>query len=151
MRLTAFCLLVLFMTAPLAAGPTSVELFPHSAGTYYVDVSVGSGPTTRYLVDTGASHVTVEQRNILTLLDKGEAVYIKDMSGILADGRRVQLPVYRVNSLRVGKRCHISQVEVVAVDDGTRCVLGLSALRKAAPLTLSVEPPQLHLSHCEHD
>lgn len=140
---------MLFMTPLYAADMVAVALMPHAAGTYYADVSVGSTETSSYLVDTGASHVTVEKRNIKALLDRGEAVYLKEMSGLLADGQRVQLPVYRVQSLRIGKRCHYRQVEVVAVADGTRCVLGLSALRMAAPLTFVTEPPQLLLSHCE--
>ena len=68
--------------------------------------------------------------------------------GILADGTRKVVPIWSVSSLNIGGNCHLVDVEAAVFPGRTRQILGLTALKKAAPFTLSFEPPELTLSRC---
>ncbi|MGD8743453.1 MAG: retropepsin-like aspartic protease, partial [Granulosicoccaceae bacterium] len=109
-----------------------IQIHQYSSSTYYVDVSIGDQQAQPFLIDTGASHVTVTNETIEHLLKQGGAVFLSRVSAKLANGTTINLPVYRVDTLRVGNNCAFQDVEVAVVPDGTRCVLGLSALKRAA-------------------
>ncbi len=98
------------------------------------------------MVDTGSSITTINQPTLDRLIEQGLANYDRDLSGILADGSRLTVPVYRVASLDIGG-CVLEDVET-AVFDTNRQILGLSVLNRAAPFIFSVDPPELVLSNC---
>jgi predicted aspartyl protease len=147
MRFVVFLLLA-YSTLCHASNFQNIQIHQYSTSTYYVDVSVGEQQAEPFLIDTGASHVTVTNEIIEQLAKQGKAVYLRHLSAVLADGTSIDIPVYRVTTLRVGDMCAFQDVEVAVVPDGTRCVLGLSALKHAAPFVFSVDPPQLQVSNC---
>jgi hypothetical protein len=69
----------------------------------------------------------------------------------MANGKRLNVAVYRVASLKLGENCVLTDVEVAVMPGATRDILGLSALRKVEPFALQLEPPVLYLSSCATD
>lgn len=125
---------------------TRIPMRIGSAATFYVHGRVADLSRTEFMVDTGSSITTINQPTLDRLMAKGLADYDRDLSGTLADGSRLTVPVYRVVSLDIGG-CVLKDIEA-AVFITDRQILGLSALNRAAPFIFSVDPPELVLSNC---
>lgn len=132
------------------AADTLVPLEPRAElATFYIEVGVaGAGPES-YLVDTGAGYMTITDATLARSRAAGTATYVRELRGRLADGRVLDVPVYRITEIVVGERCRLRNVEVAVLPGASRGLLGLSALRKASPFEFSVDPPSLRLSNCE--
>ena len=74
----------------------------------------------------------------------------KKIAAVMADGSETVVPVYRLASLKLGDGCIIRDVEAAVMPGTTTNILGLSALKKAAPFTLSLTPPALALTNCNN-
>lgn len=153
-RLTA---IVLFVAAQ-AACPTSTfaddfaTIIPmKGGGTYYVTARFGDTTSGELMVDTGSGYTSINEQTLASLKEGGHAQYVKDVSGILADGSRTTVPVYRVTQVSIGCCCVVRDIEAAVFPGSTRQILGLSALKKVAPFTVSLEPAQLTLSRCQAD
>jgi hypothetical protein len=135
-----------------SAADTLVPLEPRAElATFYIEVGVaGAGPES-YLVDTGAGYMTITDATLDRSRAAGTATYVRELQGRLADGRVLEVPVYRITEIVVGERCRLRNVEVAVLPGASRGLLGLSALRKASPFEFSVDPPSLRLSNCELD
>lgn len=127
---------------------TTVPMTGKGLATYYVSAEVAELAAADFLVDTGSGYLTLNEQTLARLLETGSARYLRDLTGILADGNRLVVPVYSVRELRIGGKCTLRDVEAAVFPGRTRQILGLSALNRAAPFIFSVEPPQLVLSHC---
>lgn len=139
---------IMVPAAVLAAPSITIPMKDKGADTYYVDVHLEGFGRVDYLVDTGAGYMTINEDTLAVLQAGNNAIYVKRLQGILADGRTLIVPVYRIESITIGGNCKIYDVEVAVFPGGSRSLLGLSALRKAAPFSFSVEPPQLEMSNC---
>lgn len=144
-----FCMTV-FSAAALAEAPytTVVPMTEKSSYTYYVEGRIPGYGSIDFMVDTGSGYVTINDETLTVLKRKGKAKYIGELEGALADGSAITVPIYRLRSLTIGHDCHLRDVEVAVFPGDTRCILGLSALRRTAPFTFSTEPPSLSLSNC---
>ncbi|HKJ86935.1 MAG TPA: retropepsin-like aspartic protease, partial [Gammaproteobacteria bacterium] len=111
-------------------------------------VRMGDSLSGEFLVDTGSSHMVIRASTLRALQKQGHARFVKNLTGHMADGRSKVVPIYRIDRIRVGKHCLIEGVEAAVFPDNARPILGLSALRRAAPIQLSVDPPALRLSRC---
>ncbi len=127
---------------------TTVPMRHGSAATYYVAGYVGGAGETEFMVDTGSGYVTINEVTLEALKDSDRAHYSRNLRGILADGRKLTVPVYVIRSLTIGENCRLRNVEAAVFPGATRQILGLSALKKAAPFTFSFDPPHLTLSNC---
>ncbi len=116
--------------------------------TYYVEGHIEGFGVTQFLVDTGSGYSAISQNTLAVLKNSGKATYIKNLSGIMADGSRKVVPIYLVASINLGGKCMIRSVEVAVFPSDMRPILGLSALRKVAPFIFSLDPPSLVLSQC---
>ena len=65
------------------------------AHTYYIKGQIRGLGATEFMVDTGSGYVTINEHTLEILKSKGEATYVKDLRGILADGQQKIFPVYR--------------------------------------------------------
>ncbi len=130
------------------AASATVPMKNKGADTYYVDVHVEGFGNLDYLVDTGAGYMTINEDTLAVLQAKDGATYVKRLQGILADGRTLIVPVYRIGSINIGGACMIHDVEVAVFPGSSRSLLGLSALGKTAPFMFSMEPPELQMSNC---
>lgn len=125
----------------------AVPLEQAPGGSLYVDAEAG-GISASFLVDTGAGLVTVSEAFFDQLEDRGAVREVRRVAARLANNRLQAMTVYEVAEFRIGDHCDIGPVEVAVMPGGGRNLLGLSALGRAAPFTVSMAPPALHLSGC---
>lgn len=127
---------------------TAVPMSARDAATYYVRGEIAGIGSVDFMVDTGSGYTTINEDTLRLLLLREQARYVNNLEAILADGQRLQVPVYSLRSVTIGDRCRIENVEAAVFPGKTRLILGLSALRKAGPIIFSFDPPELVLSDC---
>jgi predicted aspartyl protease len=141
---------ILSLGALSAAGAaefdTRLPMSNGGAATFYVEGQLGDMETTRFMVDTGSGFMTINQDTLDRLNQSGLASYERDLTGVLADGSELRVPIYRITSLNLGN-CVLENVEA-ALFKTKRQIIGLNVLNRAAPFIFSVNPPELVLSHC---
>lgn len=125
-----------------------IPMRDNGASAFYVEVHIEGFGSRDFLVDTGAGYMTINENTLAVLRTQDLATYVRELEGILADGTRLRMPVYRLTSIKIGDACVIRDVEVAVFPGTTRGLLGLSALRRTAPFLFSLEPPVLQLSNC---
>jgi len=126
----------------------AIPMHDKGANTFYISGDIrGLGPT-EFMVDTGSGYMTINRHTLDILREKGEVTYVKQLTGILADGQQNTYPVYRISSIRLGKSCVLHNVEAAVFPGNTRHILGLNALKKAGGFTFTFNPPQLRLNDC---
>lgn len=135
-------------TAWAAPLDTSIRLHQTGTSTYYVAVALDDSASDQFLVDTGSSYVAINKATFRQLSADSRRQRIRQLSAVMADGSEAVVPVYRVPRLTLGGRCVLHDVEVAVLPGTTRNILGMNALRKAAPFAISVSPPSLMLSGC---
>lgn len=150
-RITVLVLVGLqFLAASAQAAQfgTTVPMSKQGAGTYYVPVEFEGVFGNEFMVDTGSDYVTLNETTLDLLKERGKVDFIKQVTGVMADGSDIVVPIYRITQLNIGCCCVIHDVEVAIFKGTERQILGLSALRKVAPFALSVNPAHLMLSEC---
>jgi predicted aspartyl protease len=154
---TLFVLLSLLFTvaAAMAQPPSAADDFrirvamqEKSAATFYVAGDITGFGAVELMVDTGSGYMTINENTLAVLKERDAARYVKELRGVLADGRELTVPVYAIAELRIGDACALRNVEAAVFPGASRQILGLSALRRAAPFVFSVDPPALLLSRC---
>lgn len=125
-----------------------IPMIHRGASTYYVGGTITGYGNVEFLVDTGSGYMTINEDTLAVLQRSGDAVYVKDLTGVMADGSRRTVPVYRIKAVTLGGNCVLHNVDAAVFPQRTRLLLGLSALEKAAPFVFSTNPPKLLLSHC---
>lgn len=154
MKNLIFALLALlaFQQSAVASDDRNVvQMTDQGASTFYVNVFLKGVGISEFLVDTGSSYMTINADTLDVLKREDQATYLKDLKGILADGTEQVVPLYRIKAMRIGESCALTNVKAAVFPGKTRNILGLSALRAAAPFVFSVEPPTLELSNCAGD
>jgi len=58
------------------------------------------------------------------------------------------VPVQAIAAPNIGGHCWLHDVEAAVFPGNARQILGLSALRRAAPFIVSADPPALEPSQC---
>lgn len=129
--------------------PVAIELARTAGGTYYVDASIHGYGNLELLVDTGSSVLVITDEILEALLASSSARYSHDLGGVMADGSRRVVPVYRLSAIRLGPGCWIHDVDAAVFADGSRPILGMNVLARLAPFTFSANPPELALSRCQ--
>jgi len=135
------------------ASESDKQIPMHTRGTvtYYVSGFINNAVTSDFLVDTGSGYVTINAMTLKKLNRNGGVEYIKKISAVMADGSETVVPVYRLASLKLGDSCTIQDVEAAVMPGSTPNILGLNALKKAAPFSMSMTPPTLTLAGCVAD
>lgn len=127
---------------------TLVKMTDRGASTYYVDVRLAGAGLQQFLVDTGSTYTTINERTLNRLRELGQAEYLRDLEGVLADGSKHVVPLYSIESLSIGDECLLGEVQAAVFPGETRNILGINALRSASPFVFSIDPPTLSLSNC---
>ena len=143
-------LLICVFTLPVFADQATVAVPIHTKGasTFYIKGQLGNLASADFMVDTGSGYLVINQQSLTQLKKQGQASYVKDIRGILANGHKFVVPVWRVSSFTIADQCVLHNVDAAVFPGKTRQILGLTALEKAAPFVFSVSPPQIVLSHC---
>jgi predicted aspartyl protease len=146
--------LLLTALASLVALPAYAELDRHvplqdkGVATFYVQSTIEGFGAVDLMVDTGSGYMTINEQTLAVLEEQGRATYVKQLAGIMADGTRRVVPVYRLSSINIGGECEVRDVEAAVFPGKTRHILGLNVLRQMAPFGISLDPPALMLSNC---
>ncbi len=127
---------------------TIIPMEDKGMSTFYVQGEITGVGEIDLLVDTGSGYLTINEAALDDLLRLDRAGYVRDLTGILADGSRLVVPVYAIDSLRIGEHCWLRDIEAAVFPGRTRFILGLSALQKAGPFIFAFDPPSLTLSGC---
>ncbi|VAW75774.1 hypothetical protein MNBD_GAMMA15-2480 [hydrothermal vent metagenome] len=138
----------------LVAGVVSAEAYKiipmnqKSLATYYVQASMLGSGEVEFMVDTGAGYTTINEHTLEQLIEAENADFVGELTGVMADGSEIRLPLYRIKRLVLGEDCVLHDVDAAVFPEETRMLLGLSALEKASPFIFSTNPPRLSLSNC---
>lgn len=142
---------VLLLSAVQAWGAefaTHIPMSNRGASTFYISGHIQGYGEAQFLVDTGAGYTTINESALEELKANGNAEYIKDLRGVMADGSRMVVPLYRLSALHIGGKCEIHNVEAAVFPAKTRFILGMNALREISPFVFSMNPPALRIDHC---
>jgi clan AA aspartic protease (TIGR02281 family) len=109
---------------------TRVQLKKEHGGTFLVPVLINDAIELDFMIDTGASDVTIPADVFSTLVRKG-TIKDSDITGTkkygLADGKTVELPTFTIRSLKVGDKVVANVGGSVASAEGS-LLLGQSFL-----------------------
>ena len=139
---------LLLLPFQAAAGGDTVPLFEKGTSTYYVEVDVHGAGRLDFLVDTGSTYSVIDEATLDALERRDLATFVTRVGGTMADGRRRLVPIYSIAALDIGGRCRLRDVQVAVLPGRERAILGVRALKRAAPFVMSVDPPSLRLGNC---
>lgn len=140
---------ILFYSAGVLAGTRHTIPLLESAGkTLYVEGAVGPLKSSKFMLDTGSGYTTINQETFESLKKTSRIQFVKKILGVLADGSQRSVDIWQVESVTLNGHCTLKNVEVAVMPGTRRQILGLTTLRKAAPFTVSLNPPSLSLSNC---
>ncbi len=149
-RLPIITIVALLSINNSLAADTSEQIPMHSKGmsTYYVSGTINNSVTSDFLVDTGSGYVTINKKTLKKMNQQSSTEFVKKISAVMADGSETVVSVYRLATLKLGDNCVINNVEAAVMPGSTPNILGLSALKKVAPFSMSMTPPSLTLADC---
>jgi predicted aspartyl protease len=127
---------------------TSIPMRMGNASTFYIKAQIADLNEMDFMVDTGSGYMTINEQTLARLKKNHQAKYQRDLSGVLANGTSIKVPVYQLTRFNIGGDCQLSNVEAAVFPGTTRQIIGLNALKKAGPFIFSFNPPHLMLSHC---
>lgn len=133
---------------PPSPGEFAVAMQKHDAGTLYVSGVIEGYGAVNLLVDTGSSHLVINETILEKLNALGRVQPAGELGGVMADGSRRVVPKYRVSGLRLGQACWIRDIEAAVFPGNARPILGMNALARVAPFTISADPPSLSVHRC---
>jgi len=147
-KLSFWLLACLVTDMAVAAAYKTIPMNQKRLATYYIQANMQGSGAVEFMVDTGAGYTTINEHTLERLKQAGNAEYVGQLTGVMADGSQHELPVYRIKHLVLGEDCVLKDVEAAIFPRNTRMLLGLTALEKAAPFVFSTNPPRLSLSNC---
>ncbi len=140
------------LTASAGDFAVHVPVIQKISGSFYVKGVLDERFEAEFLVDTGSSYVAVNRKLFAHLKQNGGVSFVKDVAGVMANGRREVVGIYRIARFRLGSECELGSIEIAVLPRGSRNILGLNALGKTAPFALYMSPPLLALTQCgRHD
>ncbi|WP_455209711.1 aspartyl protease family protein [Kaarinaea lacus] len=144
--------LMCVLSLPVVAAQFNAVVPIHDKGaqTFYIKGQLGGLDATEFMLDTGSGYLVINQDSLSQLQESGQAGYVKDIKGILANGDEFVVPVWKISSMTINDQCILHDVEAAVFPGKTRQILGLTALKKAAPFIVSFDPPQIVFSNCFH-
>ena len=115
------------------SNPSSLTIpLKKEGGTLVVQVLINAAITLKFVVDSGATHVSIPADVVMTLMRTGtlrESDFLGKQTYVLADGSKVPSNTFRIRSLKVGSKTVENVVGSVAPVQGT-LLLGQSFLSR---------------------
>ena len=139
----------LFAPASFAAAQAvDIPLIQQPSGSLVVKASINGESESDFLLDTGSGLLVINKKLFKQIKASRQAITSAGkIAARMADGRHRKMSTYRVENFRIGA-CELGEVRLAVVPGADRNILGLNALAKAAPFTVSMEPPSLRLAKC---
>lgn len=150
MRIPIRAIVIALILLPFesVADAAAIPLAERGAATLYVQVDVDGVGSRDFLVDTGSSYSSIGTETLDALEARGMATFVRRVAGTMADGSRRYVAIYSIDGLTVGDRCRLDDVKVAVLPGRARPILGVNALRRLAPVTFSMDPPELDPGQC---
>ena len=118
------------------------------AHTYYIKSEIPGVGHFPMLVDTGSAYSVINEETLASLSNKGQAHFVKNLRGTMADGSERVIALYRISAINLGGNCLIKDIHAAILPGKTRQIIGISTLMRAAPFAMSFDPPMLSLNQC---
>lgn len=141
-------LIFLSCSSVMASPEQLIPMQTFGAHTYYIDTQIPGAGEYSMLVDTGSAYSVINEATLTSLSSSGNAHFIKQLRGKMADGSERVVPLYRIEAINLGGNCLIKDVQAVMINGNSRQIIGISTLMRAAPFAMSFEPPMLSLNQC---
>lgn len=146
-KLVCFFLISLFISAfTVNAEPQGIALSRQGTGTLYVEATINNALSASFLVDTGSGLVTLNKKTFSALTRNAKVTSMGYIAARMANGQIQKLQRFSVSSINVGGNCDLGAVEVAVIPSGAN-ILGINALLKAGPFTISAN--ELTLTGCK--
>jgi predicted aspartyl protease len=126
-----------------------VPLKDTGGATYFLNGQIQGVGKIEWLLDTGSGYPVIDYKMLHQLRRGGMARYQRNITAVLADGRKRLIPIYKIHSITLGDRCKVSQVEVAIFRNIKRGIIGMNVLTRLAPFEFAGEPLGIRFSHCE--
>jgi predicted aspartyl protease len=120
----------------------------YGARTYYVDSEIPGAGHFSMLIDTGSAYSVINEETLASLSSAGQAHFVKKLLGTMADGSERIVELYRISAINLGGNCLIKDVHAAILPGKARQIIGISTLMRAAPFSMSFDPPMLSLNQC---
>lgn len=143
--------LLIVLVSPWAGADTEQQMIPmqtYGASTYYINSEILGAGQYSMLVDTGSAYSVINEETLASLNSKGQAYFVKNLRGKMADGSEKVVPLYRIAAINLGGNCLIKDIHAAILPGKTRQIIGISTLMRAAPFAMSFDPPMLSLNQC---
>ena len=131
-RIRGTALIVVLLCLPLASAQAETIPLVQAAGIYVLPVGVGSGITLKFILDSGASDVTLPEDVVRQLMRVGvvkRSDFLKSQTYSLADGSTVQSARFILHEMAVGSAV-VRDVTASVAPVGGPLLLGQSFLAK---------------------
>lgn len=119
-----------FATPSPRSAPAAVITMEKDLGTYVVPATINGSLSLKFVVDSGASDVSIPADVFLTLLRTktvDDRDFVGDQTYVLADGSRVKSKKFRIRSLKVGNKVVENVIASISAVQG-ELLLGQSFL-----------------------
>lgn len=142
--------LIILTSSWVGADPVAqfIPMQTFGASTYYINTEIPGAGQHSMLVDTGSAYSVINEETLVYLSSNGQAKFIKQLRGRMADGSERTVPLYRIAAINLGGNCLIKDVDVAILNGNSRQIIGISTLMRAAPFGMSFDPPILSLNQC---
>jgi clan AA aspartic protease (TIGR02281 family) len=130
-----------------AAQSHELPLLQHTSGNYYLNATLDGDITVEFLLDTGSGYVSLNQATFNRIKTHQAINHVRDIHGTMANGSVLKVHVYTAKSLTLGEGCVLTDIEFVVLPNSQN-ILGLSALRRLSPLTISFDSNRLVFEGC---
>lgn len=142
--------MALFIVANNVSAISAIDIPIYEKGTdvFYLQATIAGYGETEFMLDTGSGPIALDSTIIKSLQQQGKASISGQRFAMLANGQKKHFDIYTISALRLGERCHINNVEAVALPAGTRNIIGINVLKQTAPFSIHTQPSQLSLGGC---
>src|SRR5690606_10921861 len=97
---------------PLASplGAHELPMRQAESGNFYLHAILNEEVETDLLLDTGSGYVTLSRRTFAQVKDDTGTVFQRDITGMMANGRALKVPVYRIRELSLSEDCVLRDI-----------------------------------------
>lgn len=139
---------LLLLASTHATADIDIPLYEKGTDVFYLEAFLEGYGQAEFMLDTGSGPAALASDVLLQLKNQGKAVFSHQGVALLANGQQKYFQVYYVDSLLFGNDCMIKNFEAAELPAGTRNIIGINLLKRAAPFSIKTNPSILSLEGC---